>query len=236
MRRYLLLLLLAFLPGTVSAQNWGHFSGPLLVQLLDDGRNVLLLADFSYTDPSGEVWLAPKGLVTDGASIPQAFWSFIGGPFEDRYRNAAVIHDEGCDTRSRTWQDTDLTFYDAMRCGGVGEAKAKIMYYAVYYFGPHWGPGSVELPQKPSGTKNMSTMSMTADTLHESSLAEGQAAAADIAAWITAENPSIARIQQTPPSQVPTAKTTAPPIETWQLQQFDNRNIAPMTQAEAEKE
>lgn len=29
-------------------------------------------------------------------------------------------------------------FYDAMRCGGVGKKKGKIMYYAVYKFGPRW--------------------------------------------------------------------------------------------------
>jgi hypothetical protein len=30
-------------------------------------------------------------------------------------------------------------FYEAMRCSGVGKAKAKVMYYAVYRFGPRWG-------------------------------------------------------------------------------------------------
>ncbi len=27
---------------------------------------------------------------------------------------------------------------DAMRCSGVRDTKAKVMYYAVYKFGPHW--------------------------------------------------------------------------------------------------
>lgn len=30
-----------------------------------------------------------------------------------------------------------------MRCGGVGEKKALIMYGAVYFFGPRWGLGKV---------------------------------------------------------------------------------------------
>ncbi len=29
-------------------------------------------------------------------------------------------------------------FYEAMRCSGLGEAKAKVMYYAVFRFGPRW--------------------------------------------------------------------------------------------------
>ena len=33
-------------------------------------------------------------------------------------------------------------FYEAMRCSGVRNRKAKVMYYAVYKFGPHWpAPG-----------------------------------------------------------------------------------------------
>jgi hypothetical protein len=30
-------------------------------------------------------------------------------------------------------------FYDACLCGGVGKAKAKVMYWAVRTFGPKWG-------------------------------------------------------------------------------------------------
>jgi len=30
-------------------------------------------------------------------------------------------------------------FYDACLCGGVGETKAKVMYWAVRIFGPKWG-------------------------------------------------------------------------------------------------
>ena len=31
-------------------------------------------------------------------------------------------------------------FYEACRCGGVDETEAKLMYYAVYHFGPRWQP------------------------------------------------------------------------------------------------
>ena len=35
-------------------------------------------------------------------------------------------------------------FYDGMRCSGVSEVKAKIMYYAVYRFGPRWPTPGLE--------------------------------------------------------------------------------------------
>src|SRR5271154_7170490 len=135
MSRILLYFIGLFSPLVLHAQNsWGSFPDKLQVELLKDGRNIQLLADFNYIDPQGTLWLAPKGLISDGASIPQIFWSLIGGPLDENYRDAAVIHDEYCDTRSRTWQATDLAFYNAMRCGGVDDTKAKIMYYAVYHF------------------------------------------------------------------------------------------------------
>src|SRR5229473_500744 len=72
------------------------------------------------------------------ASIPRAFWSVIGGPLEGQYRNASVFHDVACDQKSQPWKTVHRMFYNAMRWSGVYEIKAKIMYYAVYNFGPRW--------------------------------------------------------------------------------------------------
>jgi Protein of unknown function (DUF1353) len=44
----------------------------------------------------------PAGAIVGGASIPQVFWSIIGGPFEDKYREASVIHDYYCEQKSDT--------------------------------------------------------------------------------------------------------------------------------------
>lgn len=65
-----------------------------------------LEGDFRFDDPNGMQWITPAGTEVDGASIPQFFWSFIGGPFEGSYINASVIHDHYCRTRSRTAHDT----------------------------------------------------------------------------------------------------------------------------------
>jgi len=38
----------------------------------------------------------PKGFVTDGATIPRIFWSFIP-PFKPKFLPAIIIHDYLCD-------------------------------------------------------------------------------------------------------------------------------------------
>jgi hypothetical protein len=120
------------------ASNWGHFSGPIETRWENDGLTMVLLNELRYTDPYGEVWVAPAGSRVNGASIPRAFWSLIGGPFEGKYRNASVLHDVAYEEQSRPWEDADRMFYNAMRCSGVGVVTAKTMYYALRRHGRHW--------------------------------------------------------------------------------------------------
>ncbi len=120
------------------AQNYGHFIGVVRAQLDPDGRNMTLIEPFAYIDPNGTRWEAPARSVTDGASIPRFAWSIIGGPFEGKYRNAAVIHDVACVARNRPWRSVHRAFYFAMLAGGVTPVQAKVMYAAVYHFGPRW--------------------------------------------------------------------------------------------------
>ena len=120
------------------AGEWGRFDGAVTARWLDDGRSMQLVEPFVYVDPRAERWDAPAGAVVNGASIPRAFWSLIGGPFEGHFRDASVVHDVACETRARGWQATHRMFYEACRCGGVGDVLAKTMYYAVHHFGPRW--------------------------------------------------------------------------------------------------
>ena len=69
-----------------------------------------LLSELRYTDPDGVAWIAPAGSVVDGASIPRVLWSFMGGPFDGRYRNASVLHDVAYDQKTRPWEDADRMF------------------------------------------------------------------------------------------------------------------------------
>ena len=118
--------------------DFGRFKGEVVAVWDDDGRHMTLREDFMYVDSRNRRWVAPAGAVVDGASIPAAFWSLIGGPFAGRYRNASVVHDVECVDMTAPWQDVHRMFYEACRCGGVDERMAKIMYYAVYHFGPRW--------------------------------------------------------------------------------------------------
>ncbi len=120
------------------AHPWGFYTGSPVTSWNRDGRSMTLLEDFRYTDPKGAVWVAPAGAVVDGASIPRSLWSFMGGPFEGKYRNASVLHDVAYDRQDRPPEDCDRMFYDAMRCSGVGPVESKTMYYALLRFGRHW--------------------------------------------------------------------------------------------------
>src|SRR5881409_3127849 len=117
---------------------WGHYSGQVEARWENDGRHMTLLSELRYTDPEGVIWIAPAHSVVDGASIPRALWSFMGGPFDGKYRNASVLHDVAYDEKTRPWKQCDRMFYNAMRCSGVGPTEAKTMYYALYRHGRHW--------------------------------------------------------------------------------------------------
>src|ERR1043166_3281987 len=120
------------------ATKWGFFNGEPVTKWNPDGRTMTLLTELRYTDPNGNVWVAPIGSVVDGASIPRYLWSIMGGPFEGKYRNASVLHDVAYGQKKRPWQDCDRMFYYAMRCSGVSAVEAKTMFYALYRFGHHW--------------------------------------------------------------------------------------------------
>jgi len=122
----------------VTTSDWGMFIGAVVARWDDNGRDMTLVEPFAYRDPRSLLWDAPPGSIVNGASIPQGFWSVIGGPFEGRFRNASVVHDVACVVRERGWQAVHRMFYDACRCGGVSAAKASLLYYAVYHFGPRW--------------------------------------------------------------------------------------------------
>ncbi|CBE67454.1 MAG: DUF1353 domain-containing protein [Candidatus Methylomirabilis oxygeniifera] len=94
--------------------------------------------DFRFKDPNGLLWSTPAGTEVDGASIPQLFWSIIGGPFEGPYINASIIHDYYCRTMERTAHDTHRNLYYGMRTSQVPKWKAKLMHWAVSAFGPSW--------------------------------------------------------------------------------------------------
>lgn len=77
-------------------------------------------------------------MVVDGASIPWGLWSIIGSPWTGLYREASVTHDYYCETKTKDWKEIHRMFFDGMMANGVNSTQAKIMYAAVYRFGPRW--------------------------------------------------------------------------------------------------
>ncbi len=149
-QKIIVLLIAALLPACAShrvaekperprrSESWGYFSGPVDTRWDNDGLDMTLLHEVRYTDPDGVVWVAPAGSKINGASIPRAFWSLFGGPYDGKYRAASVLHDVAYDQQTRPWQQCDRMFYNALRCSGVGVIEAKTMYYALYRHGNHW--------------------------------------------------------------------------------------------------
>lgn len=141
---FTLLTLLVFTVFFVIAEDneyFGVFSGEpsFIVKTNNDGRPTFILLDsFTFTDPNGFKWEAPKNWEVDGASIPQLAWSLVGGPMSGKYIHASVIHDRYCELKNRTAHDTHRNFYYGMKANGVSEVKASLMYWAVRTFGPSW--------------------------------------------------------------------------------------------------
>jgi len=72
-------------------------------------------------------------------------------------------------------------FYEACRDGGVGEQKAKLMYAAVYHFGPKWAPGGASM-------FFMRTMPVEKEF-------------AQLKTFVETENPSLKQIEKFEPSR-----------------------------------
>ncbi len=173
----------------------GRFVGRVRAELLDDGRGLRLLEDFGYVDPQEKLWSTPAGTEVDGASIPQVFWSLIGGPLEGKYRNASVVHDYECDTKREPWENVHRMFYDACLCGGADPWLAKVMFTAVHNFGPRWETRSVsEVRERADGTTQSVERSVIVTMAPPAAPTASQVDA--LVEFIKANDPSLDQLQQ----------------------------------------
>lgn len=116
----------------------GRFTGEVVAKWLANGRDMEIAESFGYIDAGGREWNVPKGTIVDGASIPKPLWSVVGAPFSGKYRKASVVHDYFCRTMARPWQEVHQVFYEATLTEGNSTYQSKVMYGAVYAWGPRW--------------------------------------------------------------------------------------------------
>lgn len=103
----------------------GRFFGVPQVEFLPGGAQVRMLADFIYEGPDGKKWIVPKGLVSDGASIPRGLWNVIGPPIGGPYFFAGLVHDARYRLGDCTKDEADMILWDACEAGGTSEELAR---------------------------------------------------------------------------------------------------------------
>jgi len=131
----------------------GFFSGlPLRVET-SDGRNVTLLAPFSFTRPNGEVVTFAAGGGSDGASAPPPMWPELP-PF-GVYYPAAVGHDQLYRYSTRPKAECDTIFLEMMECLQVPEDKKIQLYEGVHLFG--WSSFEDDRKVESAPTANLGT-------------------------------------------------------------------------------
>lgn len=105
-----------------------------------------LAEQLNFIDARSRDWVAPRGTLTDGASIPPIFVSLVGSPTAPEYVNAGAVHDAYCGVgnegganyHNAEWQAVHRMFYDALIASGTPDQRAKIMFAAVWLGGPRW--------------------------------------------------------------------------------------------------
>lgn len=176
---------------------------PLPVPLKAAQKGFISDKRFSFTDSKGKIWVAPVGTKTDCASIPQVALSFIGDPCDLAYRNAALVHDAYCAEDNKggssyhqaSWKDVHRMFYEACRAGGTPEIKAKVMFAAVWMFGPRdWAftktpnPGAMSNESREELEIRLMDVAAVSDSLKQQQFEE-------LADFIEKENPDLNEIE-----------------------------------------
>lgn len=126
-----------------------HRFTPASITLRERGAlKELLDESLIFIDSSGVKWVAPKGTLTDGASVPRLALPLTDDRFGPEFLKAAVVHDAYCQKENETrtpdqyhkkpWKAVHRMFYEAMLAGGTSELKAQTMFVAVWLVGPRW--------------------------------------------------------------------------------------------------
>lgn len=105
-----------------------NFLGHLDTRVYLPGEFVLI-NQFGYKTESGETIWAPRGFITDFASIPRMLHWMISP--NGVSRKAAVIHDWLYCSQINTRSHADAVFLEALKASGANWAQRTVMYSAV---------------------------------------------------------------------------------------------------------
>lgn len=132
----------------------------ILKEVTGEDLKELVGEDLIFTDKNGVKWVAPKGTLTDGASVPRLALPITNGRFAKEFLKASIIHDAYSQTENATrtpgqyrkepWESVHRMFYEAMIAGGTTETTALIMYAAVLLGGPRWDDPKRDLMKVPN--------------------------------------------------------------------------------------
>lgn len=119
------------------------FLTPLDTRDSEDGKNAILLWPLRfYSYRLKRVVVAPRGMVTDFASIPRGLWNLF--PKRGKHDRAAVIHDAGYRGRLEdvignhfpvSKSQADDLFDEALKVCGVNTFSRAVMVRTVRWFG-----------------------------------------------------------------------------------------------------
>lgn len=119
-----------------------------LKEVADSDLKELADEKLVFVDAAGGEWLAPKGTLTDGISVPRLALWLTDGRFAKESLKAAVVHDAHCQSenetrtpdqyRTKPWKTVHRMFYEACIAGGTFPLKAKILFAGVWLGGPRW--------------------------------------------------------------------------------------------------
>ena len=110
------------------------FNGELAIKRPAGSKNRYeIVTPLIWQDELGVI-IVPTGFIYDGASVPKALSSIVPR-FGGRYDRATALHDYLYTAGILSRKDSDKLFYKALRSDKVRWVQAKIMYFAVRFFG-----------------------------------------------------------------------------------------------------
>ena len=148
MRAILFSFFIATIVATQDARAAAHAGPPPILAPFGDGNWWVLAQSLHYTVAGHPTKIVvPRGFVTDLASVPSLFWSYL--PKTGKYLSAAVLHDFLYWDNRCSQAEADAVFKLEMLEFGVESTKLSMIYNAVDTL----GSGSYAAYTKPLNSK-----------------------------------------------------------------------------------